>query len=168
MLALNLDTLEQTTVIRGGVAGRYVPTGHVVFVRGGDLWAVRFDVDRLEALGEPVLVEQGIRVEAGGAVQVAIADDGTLAYLPGEAGAVQRSLVWVDRQGREEPLAAPPRAYTYLRLSPDGTRVALDVRDQEEDIWIWDLARETLTRLTFDPGPDRYPVWTPDAHTGRV
>ena len=163
VLALNLDTREQTTVIRGGVAGRYVPTGHVVFVRGGDLWAVRFDVDRLEAVGEPVLVEQGIRVEEGGAVQVAIADDGTLAYLSGGLSGVQRSLVWVDRQGQEARLAAPPRAYVYPRLSPDGTRVALDVRDQESDIWIWDLARETLTRLTFNPAQDEYPVWTPDS-----
>ena len=163
VLALNLDTREQTTVIRGGVAGRYVPTGHVVFVRGGDLWAVRFDVDRLEAVGEPVLVEQGIRVEGGGAVQVAIADDGTLAYLSGGLSGVQRSLVWVDRQGQEARLAAPPRAYVYPRLSPDGTRVALDVRDQERDIRIWDLARETLTRLTFDPSLDSYPVWTPDS-----
>jgi serine/threonine-protein kinase len=71
--------------------------------------------------------------------------------------------VWLDRQGREEPIKAPPRAYTYLRLAPDGTRVALDMRDQESDIWVWDLARGTLTRLTFDPGVDRFPVWTPDS-----
>ncbi len=83
--------------------------------------------------------------------------------MPGGAqAAAPRTLVWVDRQGREEPLKAPPRAYMYPRLSPDGTQVALDVRDQENDIWIWDLARETLTRLTFDPGPDTHPVWTPD------
>ena len=73
-----------------------------------------------------------------------------------------RSLVWVDRQGREEPIKAPPRAYFGLRLSPDGTRIALDTRDQENDIWVWDLARQTLTRLTFDPSVDVFPVWTPD------
>jgi eukaryotic-like serine/threonine-protein kinase len=64
--------------------------------------------------------------------------------------------------GREESLKAPLRNYLYPRLSPDGTRVALDVRDQASDIWVWDLARETLTRFTFDPGPDTHPVWTPD------
>jgi serine/threonine-protein kinase len=73
-----------------------------------------------------------------------------------------RSLVWVDRQGREEPIPAPPRAYFALRLSPDGTRIALDVRDQENDIWVWELARQTLTRLTFDPANDAFPLWTPD------
>jgi eukaryotic-like serine/threonine-protein kinase len=71
--------------------------------------------------------------------------------------------VWVDRKGQETPIAAPPRQYTAPRLSPDGTRVALTIRDQEQDIWIWDLARGTpLTRLTFDPGIDQDPVWTPD------
>jgi serine/threonine-protein kinase len=74
-----------------------------------------------------------------------------------------RTLVWVDRQGREEPVqGAPARAYTYPRLSPDGARLALDVRDQENDIWMWDFTRETLTRVTFDPGQDRAPLWMPD------
>ena len=73
-----------------------------------------------------------------------------------------RSFMWVNRQGREEPVTAPPRAYFALRLSPDGTRAALDIRDQENDIWIWDFARQTLTRLTFDPALDIFPVWTPD------
>ncbi len=92
-----------------------------------------------------------------------ISDDGTLVYVPGgpEAPAA-RTLVWVDRQGREAPLKAPPRAYVYPRLSPDGTRVALGVLDEEIDIWIWELVRETLTRFTFDPRPDTHPVWTPD------
>ena len=106
---------------------------------------------------------EDVRVETGGAVQFAVAADGELVYIPGgTAGEADRQLVWVDRQGQEEPLAAPPRAYTYPRLSPDGTQVALDVRDQENDIWIWDLARETLRRLTFGPSDDQYPVWTPD------
>jgi serine/threonine-protein kinase len=72
--------------------------------------------------------------------------------------------VWVNREGREEPIVGlPPRVYFALRLSPDGTRMALDVRDQESDIWIWDFARRTLDRLTFDPGGDAFPVWTPDS-----
>jgi len=76
----------------------------------------------------------------------------------------QRQLVWVDRQGREEPLSAPLRAYAIPRISPDGTRVAVDARDEEYDIWVWDLARGTLRRLTSDPGLDVSPVWTPDSH----
>jgi serine/threonine-protein kinase len=68
----------------------------------------------------------------------------------------------VDREtGKEEPIAAPARAYFYPRISPDGTRVALDVRDEKNDIWIWHFARQTLTPLTFHDGLDRMPVWAP-------
>lgn len=70
--------------------------------------------------------------------------------------------MWVDRQGMETPIAAPLRAYVYPRLSPDGARVAVLSVDQDTDIWLWDFARATLTRATFDPSLDVHPVWTPD------
>jgi len=70
--------------------------------------------------------------------------------------------VWVDRRGQETPLAAPPRPYVYPRLSPDGGRLALFISDKELDVWLWNLSRPTLTRVTADPGLDIYPVWTPD------
>jgi serine/threonine-protein kinase len=162
-VVVNLDRMEQKVVIRGAVGARYVPTGHLVFVRRGDLWAVPFDSSRLEASGEPVLVEEGVRVEPGGAVQVALGNDGTLAYLPGGvAERTLRRLVWVDRGGREEPIPAPLRSYVYPRLSPDGKRVAFWVQDQQNDVWIWDFEREALVRFTFEPGQDSYPVWTPN------
>src|SRR5262245_19938015 len=68
----------------------------------------------------------------------------------------------MSRQGREEPLKTPLRGYAAARLSPDGTRLALDIRDQENDIWVWEFARSTLTRLTFNPAIDLWPLWTPD------
>ena len=70
--------------------------------------------------------------------------------------------MWVNRNGHEEPITAPPRAYVYARLSPDGARLALDIRDQQNDIWIWDLARQNLQPLTNDAGFNRLPIWTPD------
>src|SRR5439155_22599936 len=95
-----------------------------------------------------------------------VSRQGTLVYVPVGAATAQaaqpRSLVWVNRQGREEPLGAPPRPYAVARLSPDGSRVALDVRDHDDDIWIWDLARQTLTPLSPDPDVDMSPLWTPD------
>jgi serine/threonine-protein kinase len=70
----------------------------------------------------------------------------------------------VDRNGKEEPIAAEANSYMYPRISPDGTRLALTVwAGREADIWIWDLARETMTRLTFVPGEDSWPIWTPDS-----
>jgi serine/threonine-protein kinase len=162
VMILDLETGMRRTLVPGGVAGQYVPTGHLVFVRGGDLWAIRFDPDRLEVAGDAVVVEQGVRVEGGGAVQVAVANDGSLAYIPGGGTAYERrTLVWVDRQGREEAIDMPPRAYRSARLSPDGSRVAVMIREpQADDIWIWDLARDALGRLTFGGGAN--PVWAPD------
>ena len=167
---LNLVTGEQKVLVPGGSYPRYSATGHIVYGIGGTLRAVPFDVTRLEVTGAPVPVldnvitkDQNSAVSLG-AADFALARDGSLVYLSGSAatGGVQRTLVWVDRQGHETPIAAPPREYTYPRLSPDGARVAVYSGDQEQDIWVWDLSRTTLTRATFDPGFDGYPVWTPD------
>ena len=100
-----------------------------------------------------------------GAVNFSLAQDGSLVYVSDVVHARPRTLLWVDRQGREEPLASEPLNYEVARNSPDGTRIAIDRRDHENDIWIFDLASETMTQLTFDPTPDFVPVWTPD---GRV
>ena len=141
-----------------GSAGRVVPSGHVVFVRSGTLWGVAFDADRLDVRGSPVPLLPAGRNGVG---RFAVADEGSLAYVP-NASSIPRRLIWVDRAGREEAIAAPPRGYTYPRLSPDGKRVAIDVRDEAIDIWLWAFDTETLTRLTFEPTQDEYPVWTPD------
>ncbi len=118
--------------------------------------------DRWLAYVGPVPVVEGVgRAFAGGAAHASFSDSGSLVYVQGGAD-VNRNLVWVDRDGREEALSAEPRAYTYPRIAPDGSQVALDVRDQESDIWIWDFTRETLRRLTFSPELDHYPTWTPD------
>ena len=158
----SIDTGEQRTLLPGTLP-RFA-AGHLVFGRGASLWAVPFDVTRLELTGEPFLVLEDV---AGGIAtpfpQFDIADDGSLVYLPAGAGVVnERTLVWVDRDGSEEPVTAEPRAYMAPHISPDGTKVAVEARDQEVDIWIWDLSRETLTRLSVDPAGDFYPVWTPD------
>ena len=108
----------------------------------------------------------GVRVELTGIGHFAVANDGTLIYRTSDRGfdlwTAPRSFVWVDRDGREEALSAPARPYAYPRLSPDGTHVAFDIRDQENDLWVWDVDRETLSRLTFGAGTDSYAVWTPD------
>ena len=87
-----------------------------------------------------------------------------LAYVPAvQDSAVQRTLVWVDREGNEEPVAAEPRPYTGIALSPDGGRAVLQVDDPDNaDLVIYDVARDTPTRFTFDPATDGYPIWTPD------
>jgi serine/threonine-protein kinase len=156
-------TGRQKTLVRGGSDAQYVDTGHLVYASGGALHAVRFDLARLEVVGEPVQVVDHVMVANSGEANFAVSRQGTLVYVAGGIlKGEQQELVWVDRKGREEPIQAPRRAYTIPRISPDGTRVALQIGDEERDIWTWDLARQTLTRITFDPGLDVQPAWTPD------
>jgi Tol biopolymer transport system component len=162
---LDLTTGQKRVLVRGGSDARYVDTGYLVYAAAGTLRAVRFDPKRLELAGDPVpLIENVTMSSITGTADFVLSQNGTLVYVPGGAvGGLGRSLAWVSRQGREEPIKAPQRLYAIPRISPDGTRVAFDIRDQENDIWVWDLKRETLARLTFDPGGDQFPVWTPDS-----
>ena len=170
----DLRTGTQKVLLRGGSHGHYVASGlaspkrgeggHLVYVAAGTLRAIPFDPNRLETHGTAVPVLPRLVVARTGAGDFAVAADGTLVYvdvpgsLGGPNGANGRTLVWVDRTGKEAPIAAPPRAYEHPRLSPNGTRLALSSFDQENDIWIWDLGRATLTRLTLDPGQDQFPL----------
>jgi serine/threonine-protein kinase len=154
--ALDLGTRRQMTILRGGGRPRYVPTGHLLFARNGTLHAVLFDASHLEARGDPVELIGDV-----GSSEFTVSDEGTLVHRSGGAPG-GRELVWVDRRGREESLGAPLRPYVYPRLSPDGKQVALDVRDTERDIWIWDISRKVLERFTDDPAEDLLPVWSRD------
>jgi serine/threonine-protein kinase len=158
---LDLRTGERRTVLRGGSHAQYVAPGYLVYGVAGTLRAVAFNVRRLETVGAPVPVVEGVAMTPQGGIDASVADDGTLVYVRGQ-GEVQRTLVWVDRQGQEELLPAPPGLYSVPRLSPDGTKLAVVVNaGQEADISIWDLVRQTLTRFTFGGGLNN-PVWTPD------
>ena len=125
---------------------------------------MRFDPVRLEVLGDPVTVVDHVMMKPTGAANYAVSRAGTLVYIA--AGLSEQTTPRALRLGRPKGTrgtdGAPLRAYGHPRLSPDGTRVAAEVYDQNTDIWIWDFARETLRRLTFDPGGDGMSVWTPD------
>jgi len=154
-----LDTSSgRISVLAQGRYPQYLPWGSVIFesASGSQLMAASFDASTLQLTGEPHAVLE--RYNSG---DYSVARSGTLAYMTGTgSGEAPRSLVWVSRQGHEEPItAAPPRAYTLLRLSPDGTKVALDIRDSGNDIWTWDLQRQVLTQITFDPADDATPAW---------
>jgi serine/threonine-protein kinase len=158
-----LDLQRNTThvLVQGGSHAQYVSSGHLVYAVGGTLRAVPFDVDRLAVVGNPVPVVDQVLTTPNEVLETAISATGTLVYAAGGLEA-PRSLVWADRAGREEPIPAPVRTYEYPRISPDGTRVAINIRDQEQDIWTWDLRGRTLTRITFDPAVDQYPLWSRD------
>ena len=172
---LDLTTGQRKTLIRGGSQAEYVDTstgsgqaGFLIYAASGSLRAVRFDLARLQVLSDPVPAVDQVMTMADGAGEFSLSRQGALVLVPGTLGAqiiTPRSLAWVTRQGREEPIKAPPRTYATARLSPDGSRVALGISDQANDIWILDLARQTLERLTKDPGLDMSPVWTPDGRS---
>ena len=126
----------------------------------GTLRAVAFDLGRLEVVGTPAPVLEGVVTTSSGAADVAVAANGSLVYVPGGRGGGQQTVVSVDRQGRASPLPGLPLdSYRDVRVSPDGARLALATQD---DVWIYDFTRATLSRLTTDPASDRSPLWTPD------
>jgi serine/threonine-protein kinase len=118
----------------------------------------------MEISGNPAPVLEGVGIKTSGASNFDVATDGRLVYCAAanSFGAL-RSLAWSDRTGKETPIAAQARNYFYARISPDGSRLSLDVRDEEQDIWTWDIKRESLTRLTDRPGAEQYALWTPDS-----
>ena len=145
----------------------YSESGYLVYYRGTmnpGIWAVPFSLSRQEIRGQPVLVVPG-----GNFPSLSKEGPRTLAYVAGPGGLDQQlTFVWVDREGREEPVAAEPRAYREFSLSPDGTKIAVRVTGAgtvgpgTQDVWIYHLVRDTQMRLTFDPTAELFPIWTPD------
>ena len=161
IVAQSLETGERRVVVEAGTHARYSPTGHLLYLRAGTLMAVPFDPEGLEVTGDAVPVLEGVRMTAEGAAWFALSNLGNLIYVPGPVGEAQRSLVFVDREGAEEPLATPPRHYITTRLSPEGERIAVTIVGDEWDVWVYDMPAQRLTRLTFE-GNNQFPIWTPD------
>jgi len=165
-----LQTIEggaRQVLVTGGTSPHVLSTGHLVYVHDNTLFAVPFDAARGAVTGGPVPVAEGVlETLASWSGQFAIASNGTLVFRPGTTtGAAQRTLVWIDRQGHEQSIAAPTKSYQYPRLSPDGTKISASASDDEHDIWIFDLEKGTLTRLTFGPASEVYSPWMPDGRS---
>jgi Tol biopolymer transport system component len=159
----SIQTGEQRVLIQAGGYPRYAPSGHLVYVQSGTLMATPFDLQRLEVSGEGVpVVESVLRSTSTGSAQYSVSETGWLVYVPGGPEADQRKLVWVSRNGTEQPLAAPVRTYEIPapRLSRDGKRLGV-VTDSQ--VWLYDVPRETLTRFTFEGDTNNFPVWSPDS-----
>lgn len=162
---LDLSSRNWKVLIDRASQAVYTPTGHIVFAAEGGLRAARFDLESLAMVGAPVRVVDQVATKNSGAADFSIASNGTLVYVPTSPSGVgeRRTMVWVNRQGVESPIEGlPPRTYMVARISPDGSRLALDIRDEQNDIWTWDLRVGTLTRVTLNPGQDMFPVWSPD------
>ena len=156
-----MRTGEYKIVLKGGSDARYSPTGHLVYARGGALHAVTFDLEKLEVTGQPVPVLPGVMTSvASGQAEFALAENGSLVYAPGLSRTKDRRVVWVDRDGRVEPLIETPRPFIALGLSPDGRFLALQVHTCIDSIWLYEIARGTLTRWTTE-WDNFTPAWAP-------
>ena len=161
---LSLETGEYQVVLEGGTNARYSPTGHLIYARSGSLLAVPFDLDELRVKGTPVPVLEGVTTSAtAGQAEFSVSPDGSLLYAPGDSWGDDHRVVWVDREGRSKPLIEAPRAYLALRFSPSGRSLAISIDGANASVWMYDLARRTLTRQGFGSS-DGFPIWTPDGN----
>jgi serine/threonine-protein kinase len=155
---------QRKVVQRGGFYGRYLPSGHVVYMHEGTLFAVPFDLKQLEVTGHPTPILEGVvtaPIFAG--AQFSFSDTGNLEYVAGGARSRNVSIYWMDREGKFTPLRETPGDYINPEFSPDGKRLALDINEgKRRDIWVYEWERDTPTRLTFAGEANGAPVWTPD------
>jgi Tol biopolymer transport system component len=161
--AQSVGTGERRNLIQGGTHPRYAASGHLVYAQGGSLMAVPFDPRRLAITGVAVPIVEGVlQSPSSGAAQYSLSATGSLVYVSGGVQADQRRLVWVTRNGAEQPVAAPARSYVYPRISPDGQRVSVAITEEDTQIWLFDLTREKLTRITFGGSVNQDSIWTRD------
>ena len=155
---------QRKTVQRGGFYARYLPSRHIVYMHEGTLFAVPFELKRLEVTGQPAPILEGMVANSGtGGAQFSFSDTGNLVYVAGGGGSQNVSIDWMDREGKFTPLRETPGNYLNPALSPDGKRLALEIFDGKRgDIWVYEWERDTLTRLTFGGEANVFPVWTPD------
>jgi hypothetical protein len=160
---LSLKTGQRKTLQRGGVFGRYLPTGHLVYMQRGTLFAAPMDLKNLALTGPAVPLLEDVTTnptEADGQFDFSRAPSGpgTFVYVSGKAASGGWSIMWLDSTGKTQPLKGLG-FYSTPSLSPEGERLAFT---QTNDISVYDWQRDTTSRLSFTPGPNSYPVWTPD------
>jgi len=164
IMLFEIETGEIRELLAAGNQPRYVPTGHIVYGHGdGALMGAPFDLGTLQITGPAVTLLPRMDVYSGGASQFAVSESGAIVYSAGGSGgsSAQRSIVWVGRDGAEEPIPVAPGTYSYVRVSPEGGRLLLEHRG-ERQIQIWDVSARTLARLNLGGGVPIYPAWMPD------
>ena len=162
---LDLKTKRRKVIADGAIGGVYLRSGHLVFSRGTPtVFAVPFNVERLETVGDPKPVLEDIDGNpAQGRVSLAVSANGTLAFLPQSQWTPKRSLEWVDRTGKESLAVPQPGYYATPRISPDERTLAFAKMDEGRDVWLYDRTRSFATLATSGEAAEFDPVWTPDS-----
>ncbi len=162
---LDLRTGARTVLVRGGVGGVYVTSGHLIYGAGNALLAVPFDLEHLRITGEAVPVVTDVALQpSNGEAAFSVSRSGVLAYVRASVLNAPTVVEWVARDGRAQPLLTQPGRYASPALSPDRRRVALTVTatDGNRDVWAYEPARDILTRITSSDAADFNPLWTRD------
>ncbi len=161
--ALSLETGERKVLVEGGMSARWSPSGHLVYHRGDSLVAVSFDPERLAVTGPPVTVLEGVLPVHGffgGQPNFALSRNGALVFVPFRKRTPPR-LVFVDREGKSEPISEVRQEFRWHQLSPDGKRLAVGVAAWNDEIWLYDFSRDAWSQLTSD-WDNSAPIWAPD------
>ena len=156
---VDLKTGRRKQVHSGGTYARYAASGHLLYVQRNTLWAAPFDLGRLEITAKPVPVLKDVMTNGAGGAHYDTSPDGTLIHLSGqEAPAFRRRLYWAEPGGKRTTISERLRSYFWPAISPDGKRLAVTILEQDNwDVWIHDLERDSQTRLTFHEGADVFP-----------
>jgi Tol biopolymer transport system component len=163
IVVYSMTSGQRKTLLRGGFYARFLASGYLVYMHGGTLFAVPFDLKRLEVTGQPVPILEGVVTNTNGGAQFSFSETGSLVYVPGRATGQNVSIYWMDHEGKFTPLRETPGNYYNPTFSPDGKRLALEIFDgKRSDIWVYEWERDALTRLTFAGEANTVPVWTPD------
>jgi len=178
LVVQRLKTGERTTVLRGGYYARYVPSGHLLYIARGTLFALPFDLDRLTVAGPAMPVIEGVATNQAitGGAQYSVSNSGAIAYVPGPSLNLEIPVQWMYADGHMTTLRPATTNWTSPRFSPDGQRLAMEVRDARQNqvyVVVYDWRHDTLIRLASSRNADVLPVWTPDGrhivfsrHTG--
>ncbi len=161
--AINIETGKRKVVMKGGCSAQYIETGFLVYWRSSSLFAVPFDIDKLEVTGTSFPIVENVNGDqTTGMAGYTIAKNGMLAYSQGYAGFANQSLVRIEMNGKVTLYDAPIQSYQEPSISPDGKHIAVAIQSGKDiDIWIYDIPRNFLSKLTFG-GLNRTPQWSPD------
>ncbi len=167
LVVQRLPAGERKIVQRGGSYGRYLASGHIVYLHDAKIFAVPFDLERLEVTGPPFLALDGVGSNPnGGSAQFAASETGTFVYLDRPVGSAPMGgapIQWMDRAGRRTPLRAMPTNWGNPQFSPDGTRLAIEINDGKQlAVWVYEWAHDRPSQLTLNAAQNQKPVWTPD------
>jgi len=164
VMAASLDPKEKPAkILDSDSLAQYAPPGNLLYVKGGTLVAQAFDASALKLTGEPIPIAEQMGASGNGLADFSVSSTGALVYRGGVSN--ETRLVWVDRAGKELGEVDKAAGYGTTALSPDGTRLAMQISDSRSDkgdIWIRDLVRGVTSRFTFDPADELAPIWSPD------